>query len=194
MTPSATVRRSHLWRWRRSPLRRREDVLEAWILLAVWLVTAVAGPVAGVLSARTTVDALARQRAERRPATAVLDGEAPRGFVSGEVAVDHVVATVRWTAADGTSHTGRTQVNTGLKAGERVAVWMDREDRLTTAPQTPGQADIEAAFMGAAAFLGVATTAAAGFYGARVVLDRRRSRAWEAEWRKQGSRWGRASN
>ncbi|MFF5955092.1 Rv1733c family protein [Streptomyces luteogriseus] len=194
MTPSTTVRRSHLWRWRRSPLRRREDVLEAWILLAVWLVTAVAGPVAGVLSARATVDSLARQRAERRPATAVLVREAPRGFVSGEVAIDHVITTVRWTAADGTSHTGRTRVNAGLKAGERVAVWMDREDRLTTEPQTPGQADIVATFMGAAAFLGVATAAAAGFYGARVVLDRRRSRAWEAEWRKQGSRWGRASN
>lgn len=194
MTTSTTVRRSHLWRWRRSPLRRREDLVEAWILLTAWLVAAVVGPVAGVLSVRATVDALAQQRAERRPASAVVVDDASRSFVSGGVTVDQVIATVRWTAADGTSHTGRTQVDAGSKAGERVAVWMDQEERLTTPPQTPGQADIEAAFMGVAAFTGVATAAAAGFYGARVVLDRRRSRAWDAEWQKQGSRWGRASN
>ncbi|MFJ4557344.1 hypothetical protein ACIP4Q_14745 [Streptomyces massasporeus] len=194
MTTSTTVRRSRLWRWRRSPLRRREDLVEAWILLAAWLVAGVVGPVAGVLSVRATVDALAQQRAERRPASAVVVDDASRSFVSGGVTVDHVIATVRWTAADGTSHTGRTQVDAGSKAGERVAVWMDQGERLTTPPQTPGQADIEAAFTGVAAFIGVATAAAAGFYGARVVLDRRRSRAWDAEWQKQGSRWGRASN
>ncbi|MFJ7175981.1 hypothetical protein ACIQXA_06025 [Streptomyces massasporeus] len=194
MTTSRTVRRSHLWRWRRSPLRRREDVLEAWILLAAWLVTAVVGPVAGVLSARATVDTLAQQRAERRPATAVVVDGASRSFVSGGVSVDHVIATVRWTAADGTSHTGRTQVDSGSKAGERVAVWTDREERLTTPPQTAGQAGIEAAFMGAASFFGVAAAAAAGFYGSRVALDRRRSRAWDAEWQRQGTWWGRTSN
>lgn len=194
MTTSTTVRRSHLWRWRRSPLRRREDLVEAWILLAAWLVTAVVGPVAGVLSVRATVDALAQQRAERRQASAVVVDDASRSFVSGGVTVDHVIATVRWTAADGTSHTGRTQVDAGSEAGERVAVWMDQEERLTTPPQTPGQADIEAAFMGVAAFTGVATAAAAGFYGARVVLDRRRSRGWDAEWQKLGSQWGRTSN
>lgn len=194
MTTSTTVRRSHLWRWRRSPLRRREDLVEAWILLAAWLVTAVVGPVAGVLSVRATVDALAQQRADRRPASAMVVDDASASFVSGGVTVDHVVATVRWTAADGTPHTGRTQVDAGAKTGERVAVWIDKDERLTPPPRTPGQADIEAAFMGAAAFIGVAGVAAAGFYGTRVVLDRRRSRAWDAEWQKQGSRWGRASN
>lgn len=43
MRAGTTIRRS-LWRWRRNPLRRREDVLEAWILLIVWLVVALAGP------------------------------------------------------------------------------------------------------------------------------------------------------
>ncbi|WP_031103722.1 hypothetical protein [Streptomyces sp. NRRL S-146] len=194
MTASTTVRRSHLWRWRRSPLRRREDLVEAWILLAAWLVTAVVGPVAAVLSIRATVDELAQQRAERHPATAVVASDAPRSVVSGGMIVDRVIATVRWTAADGTLHTGRAQVDAGAKAGERVAVWMDQEERLTAPPQTPGHGDIEAAFMGVAAFLGIATAAAAGFYGARVVLDRRRSRAWDGEWQEQGSRWGRTNS
>ncbi|MFF5313380.1 Rv1733c family protein [Streptomyces massasporeus] len=193
MGTSATTRRSPLWHWRGNALRRREDVWEAWILLAAWLVVLVVGPVAGALSAQATVDRLAQRRAERHPATATLLSDSPRRVVGGEVTVDRAVAPVRWTAADGTSHTGRAQVDAGRQAGERVTVWLDRQDRLTAEPQSPADADIEAGFMGVASFAAVAVAAVAGVYGARVALDRRRSRAWEAEWRKLGSQWGRTA-
>ncbi|MEW2609953.1 hypothetical protein AB0937_07020 [Streptomyces sp. NPDC047880] len=194
MSSSATVRRSPLWHWRRNPLRRREDVWEAWILLVAWFVVIVAGPVAGVLGAQATVDRLAQRRAERHPTTATLLGDSSRSTVSGEVTIDRVIAPVRWTAADGTSRTGRAQVEAGRKAGERVVVWLDQKDRLTEEPQTPGDANVEAAFMGAASFGAVTVAAAAGVHGARMALDRRRSRAWDAEWRKLGPQWGRTAD
>ncbi|QTE02425.1 hypothetical protein S1361_34155 [Streptomyces cyanogenus] len=28
-----------LWRWRNNPLRRHGDVVEAWVVLAVWVIT-----------------------------------------------------------------------------------------------------------------------------------------------------------
>lgn len=56
-----------LWRWRSNPLRRRDDVLEAWLVLAVWALIAVGGTLAGVLTARAADDVFAQQRAERTP-------------------------------------------------------------------------------------------------------------------------------
>ncbi|GAA2258659.1 hypothetical protein GCM10010145_34310 [Streptomyces ruber] len=108
---------------------------------------------------------------------------------------DRVFVTVRWTDADGTRHTGRARVDAGTKARERVVVWTDRQDRSKPRPlepKTPAQAGFQAATMGATASLGVAGTAAGGYRTARVVLDRRRRRAWEAERQEVGSQWGRA--
>lgn len=34
-----------LWRWRRNPLRRRSDALEAWIMLTAWAFTVLGGAV-----------------------------------------------------------------------------------------------------------------------------------------------------
>ncbi|WP_420709208.1 hypothetical protein [Streptomyces sp. AS58] len=42
-----------LWRWRSNPLRRREDVVEAWVVLTVRVIVAVAGAVAGLVTARS---------------------------------------------------------------------------------------------------------------------------------------------
>ncbi|MFI8191506.1 hypothetical protein ACIF8T_22245 [Streptomyces sp. NPDC085946] len=192
MHANRAARRS-LWRWRRSPLRRRVDVVEAWILVLVWLVVAVGGPLAGVLSADATVDALAERRAQRHPVTAALVRDAPRDSAVGATVGDRVFATVRWTAADGTRHTGKALVDGDRRAGDRVVVWTDRQDRITPEPQTPAQAELEAAFMGTASAIAVTGVAAAAFRAARVVLDRCRGRAWDAEWREAGSRWGRTA-
>ncbi|WP_263635550.1 hypothetical protein [Streptomyces sp. CoH27] len=39
--------RNPLGRWRDNPLRRREDVAEAWIVVALWVVVLVGGGSAG---------------------------------------------------------------------------------------------------------------------------------------------------
>ncbi|WP_121751194.1 hypothetical protein [Streptomyces sp. E2N166] len=187
-----TIRRS-LWRWRRNPLRRREDVLEAWILLIVWLVIALLGPVAGVLGAEISAHSAAQRRAERHAVTATLVSEVPHNVLADGTTGGRVDATVRWTAPDGTRHTGKAAVDGGLKAGSRVSVWTDRQDRLTPAPPTATQAGVDAAFMGAASSFAVVTTAAAGYYGARSVLNRRRRAALEDEWQQIGSQWGRTA-
>ncbi|MEU3660641.1 hypothetical protein AB0E77_12920 [Streptomyces sp. NPDC032940] len=193
MRGTGTTRRS-LWRWRRNPLRRREDVLEGWVLLLTWLVIAVAGPLAGVLGAQAGGEASAQRRAERHQVTATLVSDAKGSGLVGGTTQDRVDATVRWTASDGTRHSGRAVVDEGLKAGSRVTLWTDRQDRLTTAPPTAAQAGVDAAFTGTASSFAVVTAAAAGYYGARVVLDRRRRAAWEDEWQHIGSQWGRAAS
>ncbi|MET8247657.1 hypothetical protein ABZV31_26555 [Streptomyces sp. NPDC005202] len=194
MRVTTRTRRS-LWRWRRNPLRRREDVLEGWVLLATWAVIVVGGPFAGVVSAQATVETLAQQRAERHPATAVLVGDATRtGGKNSGTSGDRVLATVHWTAPDGTRHSDRTLVDAGLTVGDRIVVWTDGQDRLTIQPTTPAQATTQAAATGTSASLALMGVAVGGYYAARSALDRRRGRAWDAQWQKVGPQWGRTTS
>ncbi|WP_267714376.1 hypothetical protein [Streptomyces sp. CoH17] len=189
MRAGTTIRRS-LWRWRRNPLRRREDVIEGWVLVIVCLVVALAGPVAGVLAAHASAHGDAQRRTERHSVSATLVSDVSSTSPATAAPGGRLDATVRWTAPDGTRHSGKIPVDMGTKAGSRVTVWTDSRNQVTAAPPTTTQAGVDAAFMGAASSFTVATTAAAGYCGARVVLNRRRRAAWEHEWEDVASRWG----
>src|SRR3954469_5773316 len=71
-----------LWRWRRNPLKRRADAVEAWVVLGAWALTVVAGVLAGLGVARTVEHGLARERVEWRPVVAHLTEQAPGTAVS----------------------------------------------------------------------------------------------------------------
>ncbi|MEW2267248.1 hypothetical protein ACGF5T_34870 [Streptomyces sp. NPDC047853] len=45
--------RKWLWRWRSNPLRRHDDVIEAWMVLVTWAVIVGGGAVAGLVTAQT---------------------------------------------------------------------------------------------------------------------------------------------
>ncbi|MFI1169347.1 hypothetical protein ACH4UM_38750 [Streptomyces sp. NPDC020801] len=186
--------RHPLWRLRHNPMRRREDLVEGWVLLATWVVIAVGGPVAGVAGAHATADSLTRQRAERHPATAVLvREEQPGGSVRLGTTDDRVMGTVRWTTPDGTRHEDRTLVEPSLKSGDRIVVWVDPHNRVTVQPPTPAQTTTQAAATGVVASCAVTGAAAGGYYAVRAALDRRRARAWDTEWQKVGPQWGRTA-
>ncbi|MDF3301508.1 Rv1733c family protein [Streptomyces tropicalis] len=193
MATRTRTRRS-LWRWRRNPLRRREDLIEGWVLLAAWTVVAVGGPLAGAASGQATADSLAQQRTDRHPVTATFAGDAQRRVDRFGSAGDRVLGTVRWTAPDGTGRTGRTLVDGGLQPGARLVVWVDGHQRITVQPPTPAQATTQAAATGVTAALAVGGIAAGGYYAVHAALDRRRGRAWEAEWEKVGPQWGRTTH
>ncbi|MQY36601.1 hypothetical protein SRB17_46030 [Streptomyces sp. RB17] len=183
--------KSGLWRWRSNPLRRREDVVEAWLVLAVWIVVVAGGAVVGVLTARAAGDVFTAQRAHRHPVRAVLLADAPRDTAAAWPADGLVRATVRWTAPDGTTRTGDTLVDNGLRAGARLVVWQDDHGGLSpTKPTNPTEGAIEAALFGATAALAVAGPVyGAGVLG-RAWLDRRRLARWDREWDLVEPRWG----
>jgi hypothetical protein len=193
MRADGTAHRA-LWRWRRNPLRRREDILEAWVLLVVWFLLVVAAPLAGVWGAQASAHAAAERRAERYPVIATLLEDGPASSGNTGLAGGRATAAVRWTSADGIRHTGRTLVDQGLGAGARLTVWTDRRGDLATAPPTATRIAVDSAFTGVASTVAAIAATAAGGHGIRVALDRRRRRAWEAEWQRLGSRWGRTAN
>ncbi|MGW4561142.1 Rv1733c family protein [Streptomyces sp. NPDC004561] len=180
-----------LWRWRSNPLRRHEDVVEAWIVLVTWLVVVVAGAVAALAAVSGTEHEFAQQRAHRRPVAAVLLADAPRSVTGDWSTKGRVQGSVRWTAPDGISRTGHTLVDESLKAGARVTVWQDDHGRLMLSPPTGRtQGHVEAALFGAAAALAVAAPVVGAAVMARVRLDRRRMAHWDHEWELLGPQWG----
>ncbi|ELP66458.1 hypothetical protein ACKI1I_15680 [Streptomyces turgidiscabies] len=181
--------RKRFWRWRSNPLRRHDDIIEAWIVLAVWAVIAIGGAVAGLVTAHAADEVFAAQRAERRSVRAVLLTDVPPAVSTLRGANGRSMATVRWTAPDGSTRTGEILVKSGLTAGSELAVWQDSQGELTTEPISPTDAAVEAGFLGAAAALALAGIACGTGALARWRLDQRRINRWDQEWDQVGPRW-----
>ncbi|WP_235034603.1 Rv1733c family protein [Streptomyces sp. SLBN-115] len=186
--------RKRLWRWRNSPLRRRDDIVEAWIVLAVWTAVIGGGTVAGLTTARAANEVFTEQRAQRHAVRAVLLTDVPRTMTATVRSADRTTASVRWTSPDGVSRTGRTSVSTGHEAGAEVTVWQDGQGHLVSEPTDPATAAIEAGLLGAAAALALTGLACGAGAAARRPLDRRRIDAWGREWDLDGPRWNHRTN
>ncbi|MGW1983244.1 Rv1733c family protein [Streptomyces collinus] len=181
-----------LWRWRSSPLRRREDVIEAWIVLTVWLVVVIVGGVAAYVTDRSAEHEFAEQRAHRHAVSAVLLNDARRGVTSDWSTGGRVQGAVRWEAPDGSARTGQMMVDSGLKAGAQLTVWQDDRGRLSPSqPTGRGEGHVEAALFGGAAALAVAAPVLGAGALARARLDRRRLARWDREWDLVGPQWDR---
>ncbi|MEV6738783.1 hypothetical protein AB0N14_18340 [Streptomyces sp. NPDC051104] len=177
-----------LWRWRRNPLRRRSDALEAWVVLAVWAVTVVGGVLTGWAATHSVERGLAEERARWHPVVALLTQDAPKGGAAGG---QRVWAKVRWTGQDGSSHAGQARVAAGSPTGTAVTVWTDPEGSLVTQPATESQAQVRAATVG---LLVGAGAAAVPFVGGRILrerMERRRMAQWDEAWARFGPLWGR---
>lgn len=184
-----------LWRWRRNPLKRRADTVEAWVVLCAWLLTVLAGVLAGLAATRTVEHGLARQRAEwhpvvarvveRVPGLAAPDADTPSG--------DRVWATVRWSLPAGPSRTGQARVRPGSAAGTPVTVWTDAQGRPVTPPASADQARVRSAFIGTLVGVSAAAVPFVTGLALRGRLERRRMERWDAEWARLGPQWGRTT-
>ncbi|MEH0421026.1 Rv1733c family protein [Streptomyces sp. B21-083] len=175
-----------LWRWRRNPLRRRVDAVEGWAVLATWALIVLTGVFVGLVSAHSVEEGLARERVDWRPVTALVVEDAP-----GTVGSEKVWAKVRWSAADGTRHTGQARVDSGSTAGSPATVWTDPQGRLVTKPATESEAHLRAALIGALAGASGATVPYVGWRLLRGRLQRRRMEEWDEAWERFDPMWGR---
>ncbi|MCX4672993.1 hypothetical protein OG453_41235 [Streptomyces sp. NBC_01381] len=179
-----------LWRWRSNPLRRRSDTVEAWIVLATWILALLGGLLAGQVAAVAMEDTLASRRAALHPVSATLIEEATEDSPPADSGAsgDTVWAKVRWTTGDAT-HTGRARVEPPTAAGSRVTVWTDRTGALVSTPPTEAEARSQSAVTGGfAALSAVGTVLVCGRLGRRW-LDQRRMAEWAAEWERVGPQW-----
>ncbi|MFI6335733.1 hypothetical protein [Streptomyces sp. NPDC050535] len=174
------------WRWRRNPLRRRSDAVEAWVVLVTAVAMAVGMPLVGALSAVTVESGLLHQRQDRHRTSAVLTEDARN---SGPGTYARSWAVVRWTASGDSARTAGARVAPGSRAGATTVIWTDGQERLVGAPLTPGQAVARSALVGVLAASGVALLLLAGRRAVRMRLDRHRAAQWERAWALTGPLW-----
>jgi len=174
-----------LWRFRRNPLRRRSYVVEGWAALALGAAATVGAALTGLAVTRDIDARYAQQRHERYPATAVLTEDADIPATSGAQSW----TPVRWVLPQGESRTGTARVNSGLRRGERTAIWLDDRGRLTAKPLSPSTGLVHATVTGSIVGLGIWSGALIGSGIAAAFSERRRLDRWEAEWVQVGPRW-----
>ncbi|MFB7269286.1 hypothetical protein [Streptomyces sp. NPDC056244] len=191
-----------LWRWRRNPLRRGTDLIEAWVALAAVTLLALAVPAVGWFGGRA-VDAsmrqtIGRQHEQRHRTTAVVVHSSTDRHVrafDAESAREHdlgrrVIA--NWRAADGSSHAGT--VSSPLREprpGDTFPIWADHRGRPVKSPMSTDAARLHAVLAG----FGIAALTAGLVECARRLvvwhLVRRRYERLDEAWAEAGPDWGR---
>ncbi|MGW7413989.1 Rv1733c family protein [Streptomyces sp. NPDC054863] len=192
---------SGVWRWRDSPLRRGTDLVEAWVALGALLLIVFAAPAAGLavgLRANASLQHAVRVQQQERHATTGLvlrplreqrtygEAEAGAGY-PGPVGV-----LARWTAYDGSRHTGRaTTARRTADPGDTFPLWTDDRGRIVNRPVDASTAAVQAALTG----IGAAALAGGLAHGARLLVVRRlvqrRYEHLDRAWAKAGPEWGR---
>jgi hypothetical protein len=174
----------------RNPLRRIMDRVEAIVVGGLVVAFLAGAPLAAVAAGHAAYSVGSctahAQQATWRQVPAVLLATAPApGFRQYQVTVQ-----ARWTAPDGTRHTGAVLAVPGTKAGRAVMVWVDIAGRLT------GRSPLQLSEVrGQAVLVTMLTPLAVGFVLlcagllAHTVLGRRRLAAWDVDWQVTEPQW-----
>ena len=180
-----------LWRWRRNPLKRRCDVVEAWAGMVAGVVMAVGAPLTGIAAADAMHTSLTEQNRERHRVSAVLERDAPSvdAAHSSGTNPDEVRAPVQWKGADGREHSAQVVVAAGTDRGTAVPVWVDGRERVTEPPLGRLEMTVQTDIMGGAAAGGLCVLALVAHRGLRAGLDAHRSHLWQREWEQVGPQW-----
>ncbi|MGW6022712.1 Rv1733c family protein [Streptomyces sp. NPDC055099] len=177
-----------LWRLRRNPLRRRTDLVQAWIAVGLFLVVLTATPAAVVLvgdAVRRHTEQIARHQADtRHRTTAVLVHDAPRHPEPGSVESRNVQypVTVRFTDRHGDTRTAQKDVEPALPAGSAIRVWVSDEGKLTGPPLTDDEVRDHTVGYAVMAAIAVPLLGAAAYACAHRRLERINLARWDADW------------
>ncbi|GAA2673294.1 Rv1733c family protein [Streptomyces lunalinharesii] len=190
-----------IWRWRRNPLRRGTDRLEAWVALAAALLIAVGAPAAGWFTGRAAHGALSEavrlQQHQRRLVWATADGPASDAPADPDPETApqrdaHLRVRAHWPGPDGRPRSGEVTAPRPADPGDRFRIWADEQGRAVTRPMDEDTAAAHAVLAGG----GAAAAAGALVEGGRRLVVRRlmarRFRRWDAAWARAGQDWGRA--
>jgi hypothetical protein len=178
-------------------LCRPSDRLEGWVaaLLLIFVLAALpaAGMVGNVVYEHES-QAAAAQRATSRQVLATLRQNA-RFYATGYQGTRSATSLVEvsWPAVNGENRVGVVAVDDESRAGTTVSIWVDGKDQPTTAPANQPRIAATAVAAAICTLFGSVLAAIAAFCTTRWLLDLRRWKSWDIEWRYVGPRWtGRA--
>jgi len=186
-TPGGPLRRLARLLIRPNDLRRPTDRVEAVIVLLLsvaFLAALAAAPYLGTFIYRyERVSA-----AHLHPTVAVLSQPGPASsYMVGETAA-------RWRTPNGHWRSGELTTETapdiaGAPARARVRVWLTGSGQPAEPPHSQAGYVFAAVTLAIYAACSAAILLAACYWMSRVVLERRRLAAWEADWARTARRW-----
>jgi hypothetical protein len=193
--PSGSLARLARWLgFDRNPLRRRTDRLEAILRLVMIILVVLAMPAASVAAGRWAdhwvLHKVQIQRTINHQVTAVLLRDAPRtGIPDPYTSVETTWVPARWQPPGQPPRTGEVLAVAGARKGSTVRTWISPSGAVADPPldRRVIAGDVWMAVTATLLVSGLLLLAAAAL--ARRMLDRRRLRAWEAEWRTSGPLW-----
>ncbi|MGH3283915.1 MAG: Rv1733c family protein [Streptosporangiaceae bacterium] len=190
-------RPARLARWLgfdRNPLRRGTDRIEAALRLVMMIMLVAAVPAAAVVvGQRADHLALNRARAQQvadHLVNAVLLEQAPAtGIPDPYTSVQTVWVPARWQPPGLPPRTGEVLATAGARKGSTVRIWIDASGAVTAPPSDHRDiaGDVSVAVMATCLVSWLVLLASGALV--RRALDRRRLRAWEAEWRAAEPLW-----
>ncbi|MCW2731383.1 MAG: hypothetical protein JWR13_2199 [Mycobacterium sp.] len=162
----------------RSPLIRTSDRLEALSILALFVMTIVAIPVATQFGHHTydaTIRTVEQEAHSRHPVQAqVVQGST--GLPTDFDTPLYIVA--KW--RDGTQQRTEQIISPGtVQTGAELTIWLDPTGKVVNAPLTPGDAGVNALSVAWTIWLLAVVISGLGALGIRKWLDRSRAQAWE---------------
>lgn len=177
-----------------NPLRRRSDLIEAWLLpvaAAAFLVLAPLVAWAAVLWVHA--DAAPAEHAARswHEVPAVLLHATPGPMMSDSASDSWVVWTLASWTADGQRHVAKVPAAAGISAGSTVPVWLNRAGHVQPLPLTASQVSDRVDIVVAAVLSVLAVVLSCLAMAGRSLLNRKRLAAWEAAWLAVGPQWSR---
>jgi hypothetical protein len=195
--PSGSLARLARWLgFDRNPLRRRTDRLEAILRLVMIILVVLAMPAASVAAGRWAdhwvLHKVQTQRTINHQVTAVLLRDAPKtGIPDPYTSVETTWVPARWQPPGQPPRTGEVLAVAGARKGSTARTWIDPSGAVTDRPldHRVVAGDVVMAVTATILVSGLLLLAAGAL--ARRVFERRRLRAWEAEWRTSGPLWSR---
>jgi hypothetical protein len=178
----------------RNPLRRRTDRIEAVVRLATLILLLVAVPIVTFAAGRQADhvalrNAHAQQAADHEVTAVLLQQASPTGIPDPYTSIQMTLVLARWQPPGQPGRTGPVPVPAGAHAGSTVTVWVDASGAVTSPPSDP-RVIADDACMAAVVTCLITSLLVLGAYAlGRRALDRRRMRAWDAEWRATGPLW-----
>ncbi|GAA1696826.1 hypothetical protein GCM10009765_52700 [Fodinicola feengrottensis] len=177
-------------------MRRHSDWIESVVLrvgLVATVVVIALAPSIGTDTYTREMRQVATQTASRHQIFAVALGNAatqpPSGAEPSGIAPPPVRVPGSWRTADGRTHRGSIEVDSGTLAGARVPIWVDQTGQQVPAPETESSAMIGAVVAAGGVVAFTILVFVALYWLVRWPLDRLRMASWEREWRRTASDW-----
>ena len=177
---TVTVRlpRSVFGLFRRNPLLRASDRVQALVVGLAVMVSLLAVPVAAAVGTAvhdSRRDIYAAQHHTRHLVTATITDDTAAHSISRP---NTATMAARWSAA-GAEHTGAITAQSATKPGDHVAIWVDNNGAATDEPTPTTRAGLDAVTAALFTLAGVIVAAAILLAATQAVCDRIRAIRWQ---------------